>query len=559
MDSETRRALDPAQHEYFDWDPSGSPFSVHMHIRAVNGIERDIIDGFGSLPRRTLEIGGLLLGRVESGDRAIVWVEQYQPIACNHRFGPQFVLDDEDAVALENAAAAILQAGELAVVGLYRSHTRSGFQLEESDFDLIRRYFSDPSDLILLIKPKSVRDLSGKFYAWDQGAGAKPIGGEFPFRPRVITPEPAGKTEEPAAEAPVVPREPVVRRLVPDFMPSKVEKVEPAPSLYSLGEYENSASDLLGSDRLGSDRLGPDRPGSDLSGFDLAALDDSKTKHPSLDPAGPDRWRRPQEPADEDGPRPFLKKWLPLAAALLLIGGIIWFFVQPGRTGLSTNATQMGEASRPLGLYVEPAGQIWRVLWNSKATALRGARGVELFVREGDDQNRIDLSEHDLSSGSYEYRPAGNDVTFRLEVIDRGGQVSSESFRLVRATNPVPVASPGTSSPPGAQPAASTPSPTPPGTPETIVQPKATYRAPPVVAAGIRPRIKGTIPIDVRVSIDTHGRVVSAAPVTKQHSGLEEYLATRAVQAARLWRFEPARENGKPVTGTQTLHFVFTK
>ena len=49
------------------------------------------------------------MGRVESGDRAVVWVEQYQPIACNHRFGPQFVLDDEDATTLENAAAAILK------------------------------------------------------------------------------------------------------------------------------------------------------------------------------------------------------------------------------------------------------------------------------------------------------------------------------------------------------------------------------------------------------------------------------------------------------------------
>ena len=80
-----------------------------------------------------------------------------------------------------------------------------------------------------------------------------------------------------------------------------------------------------------------------------------------------------------------------------------------------------------------------------------------------------------------------------------------------------------------------------------------------MIAAGIRPRIKGTIPIDVRVQIDARGRVVSATPVTKQHSGLNEYLASRAVQAARLWRFEPARENGKAVAGTQIIHFVFEK
>ena len=92
-----------------------------------------------------------------------------------------------------------------------------------------------------------------------------------------------------------------------------------------------------------------------------------------------------------------------------------------------------------------------------------------------------------------------------------------------------------------------------------FTQPKAIYKAPPVVAAGIRSRIRNTIAIDIRVHIDPHGRVVSAAPVTKQHSGLNQYLAGRAVQAARLWRFEPARENGKAVAGTSTLHFVFEK
>jgi TonB family protein len=167
---------------------------------------------------------------------------------------------------------------------------------------------------------------------------------------------------------------------------------------------------------------------------------------------------------------------------------------------------------------------------------------VQLFVREkddkGDDQNRIDLSARDLASGSREYRPAGNDVTFRLEVVDRTGRVSAESFRLMRAVNPVP---PPTAPAPRA------------------TQPKPIYKAPPVVAAGIRSRIKGTIPIDVRVQIDARGRVVSATLVTRQHSGLDRYLAGRAVQAARLWRFEPAREDGKAVAGSQVIHFVFDK
>ena len=64
---------------------------------------------------------------------------------------------------------------------------------------------------------------------------------------------------------------------------------------------------------------------------------------------------------------------------------------------------------------------------------------------------------------------------------------------------------------------------------------------------------------DVRVKIDVHGRVISAVPVAKPHSGVESLLATRAVYAAKQWRFDPAREDGKPVAGTEIIHFVFDK
>jgi TonB family protein len=243
----------------------------------------------------------------------------------------------------------------------------------------------------------------------------------------------------------------------------------------------------------------------------------------------------------------------------LLVGGLLWYLLKPtGRGILTPPPASTAETARPLGLYVDPLGQTWHVMWNPNATALREARSVQLFVREGDDLNRIDLPAPDLISGSHDYRPAGNDVTFRLEVVDRGGQVSAESFRLIRAPNPDAAASAP------APPAATAPA-APKGRADAIervrqiTQPKATYKAPPVVAAGIRPRINGKIPIDVRVTIDTRGRVLTATPVVKPHSGLDEYLATRAVQAARLWRFEPARENGKAVQGTQTIHFVFEK
>jgi hypothetical protein len=509
--------MDPVEIEYFEWDPEESPVSIHIHPGVVDGIARDVIEGLETLSRLRLEVGGLLLGRVEAAPRPAVWIERYQRISCEHRFGPQFILDSAEITALEEAAANILATGELAVVGLYRSNTRPRFQLEESDFELIRRYFSDSSDLVLLIRPESTHNIFGQFHAWDTKNGSHPVGAEFPFRGRAVTadsvPETAGTKDDEvqgtggpskAVVLPAIQRE-YPRRLVPDFVPSPVE---PAPSLYGLGRN-----------------------------------------------AGPDQSQSTEELPTEQRTRERLSKWLPPLAALLLVGGILWFLLQPGGrrslNSVSPAPAQTGETARPIGLYVDPSGPTWRVLWNPNATALHDARNVQLFVREkddqkGDDQNRIDLSARDLASGSYEYRPAGNDVTFRLEVIDQAGRVSAESFRLVRAANPL-TPSPAANAPPA------------PTDVVPITQPKAIYKAPPVVAAGIRPRIKGTIAIDVRVHIDARGRVVSAAPVTKLHSGLDWYLAGRAVQAARLWRFEPARENGKAIAGTSTIHFVFEK
>jgi hypothetical protein len=498
--------LEAVEVEYFNWEPESAAVSVHMHLGAIEGMARDIIERVSRQPRPNVEVGGLLLGRLKPGDRPEVWIERYQRIPCAHSFGPKFVLDRDDMEGLEKAATTVLASGDIAVVGFYRSHARPGFELEESDFELIRRYFSDPSDLILLVKAASAANLAGRFYTWDALSGAQPVGGEFPFSGRVVssdtlpdTPETAGDAEVTSLSRPrpvaAAPRE------------EPVAAIEPAPSLYGLAD-------------------------------------------------GAGQWPDAEPRTDTDEPRAGgLKKWLPLLAALLLVGGIAWLMLRPARHTVSNPApAQVAETGRPLGLYVDSAGPTWRVLWNPNATALHEARTVQLFVREGDEQTRVELAPY-LASGSFPYKPAGNDVTFRLEVVDHAGQVSAESFRLLRE----PLATAGSAAPAAAAETPAKPAPAASATPTRFVPPKATYRAPPVVAAGIRPRIRGTIAIDVRVHIDARGRVNSATPITKQHSGLEEYLAGRAVQAARLWKFEPARENGAAVAGTQTLHFVFEK
>jgi TonB family protein len=507
--------MDLAELEYFDWDPEGSPVSIRLNRDAMAGMARDVAEGLKSLPRRGLEVGGLLLGRIAPGEKPTVWIERYQRVSCEHRFGPQFILDDDDKAGLERAAANILSGGDLAVVGLYRSHTRDGFQLEKPDLDLVHQYFSDASDLILLIKPEGFSDIFARFYVHDSDGGARQAGDSFPFQGRLIVntspeeeqEEEKEETREQAkAETPVSQDRP--RRLVPDFAPLPVAP----PNTAEL-------------------------------------------------PAGGFLFPPRERVLEEEEVRPTLgsrvKTWIPLVALLLVAGAVVWLFSRPAtHESVPSTAVAPAEPARPLGLSVEPMGQepnlqTLRVSWNPNATALHDARSVQLFVREADDQNRIELSPPELTSASYTYSPKGNDVTFRLEVVESSGRISAESFRFERSAPAVVTSAPKTITP--------TITPRPPSNAIHRTEPKAIHRAPPVIAAGIRPRIKDTVTIDVRVHIDEHGRVTQAVPAVKPQKGLDAYLAGAAVQAARQWRFEPARENGKAVPGTQTIHFVFQK
>ncbi|MES1258468.1 MAG: hypothetical protein ABUS51_08555, partial [Acidobacteriota bacterium] len=151
-----------------------------MHREAIDGLARDVLERSEGLP---VEVGGLLLGHAGAGERPVVWIERYQRIACSHRAGPHFILDTADQKTLEKAATDLaLASGELSVVGFYRSHLRPGFQLEPGDFEIGDRYFKDPEDVCLLIRPVEARDrptaLLAQFFLHERGNG----GGAGEFR-----------------------------------------------------------------------------------------------------------------------------------------------------------------------------------------------------------------------------------------------------------------------------------------------------------------------------------------------------------------------------------------
>ena len=71
-------------------------------------------------------------------------------------------------------------------------------------------------------------------------------------------------------------------------------------------------------------------------------------------------------------------------------------------------------------------------------------------------------------------------------------------------------------------------------------------------AQSARDTIRGTVRVAVKVQVDESGAVTQA---TIDSRGPSQFFADRALQAAPLWKFSPAKQDGRPVPSEWLLHF----
>jgi TonB family protein len=74
----------------------------------------------------------------------------------------------------------------------------------------------------------------------------------------------------------------------------------------------------------------------------------------------------------------------------------------------------------------------------------------------------------------------------------------------------------------------------------------------PNASQAARDTIRGTVRVSVRVHVDESGRVTQA---TFDSRGPSQYFADRALQAAQLWKFSPAKVNGQNVPSEWIIRF----
>ena len=85
---------------FYVWKPAEKSISVQLQFDVVDRVLLEVMRGFGAVPKRGAEVGGILLGTAElQGDRIVVNVEDSEAVDCDHASGPSFILSEDDRVA----------------------------------------------------------------------------------------------------------------------------------------------------------------------------------------------------------------------------------------------------------------------------------------------------------------------------------------------------------------------------------------------------------------------------------------------------------------------------
>jgi len=382
METNTRTEDTPS---LYSWQVPGKPISVHLSHQVIDRILLDAVRGLGSIPRRGAEIGGLLLGTAQRGEKLVVKIEDHCPVPCEHSFGPSYVLTEEEKRAFEAALESWQPSPSRAIyaVGYYRSHTRDSLGMTEEDLWLFSTYFADPTKVALVIKPRATGSSVAGFFFWEKGEiRSQSTYLEFPFDRRELE-----ATEDPPAAAAVE-----------------------AGDSEQPGERTSGVSEEI-----------------PLPSFLTASQPDPKEGG-----AWKSRWG----------------SWwvqIPIILVLVLLGG--WLGIQGGRYLKQQVPQAPSEDPYALGLSVAEYGDNLHLTWNREAPAIRSARRGLLIIGDGDQSRVLEMDWNQLQNGSVMYRRVTGPVRFRLEVHLRQNRVLSESWEAPIPQQPPSSPQPQTTGP----------------------------------------------------------------------------------------------------------------
>jgi hypothetical protein len=353
---------------YYVWAPAGKDLEVHIHLDVIDSLLAEVMRGFGAVPKRGAEVGGVLIGSIERGDETIVRVDDFEPVECGYTRGPSYLFSPQEKADFADACERWQPDAERAgyAVGYFRSHTREGLSLASEDLELLDRYFGGLSHIALLVKPVVTKASPAGFFFREDGAFQETTPLEFPFRRRDLT-----------GEAPP-PRRPLTERKRGERGSRPL-----VPAQSSLRERERERER---------------ETDTEFAGLSLGESSQGGHAYAVTTPA-----------------RSRLKgwMWIPLSFVFLLLGVVLGF--QAALTmGGKTSAG--GPSDLALALTVSKNDDDLTVKWNRESAAIRAAQRGVLEIQDGGFSKPVDLDSVHLQTGSIIYHNTSKTVQFRLTV-----------------------------------------------------------------------------------------------------------------------------------------------
>jgi hypothetical protein len=211
-------AIGAVESTHCNWEATDGSAAVSFNCDAIDQLRSLAIDAFLSLPKRGVEIGGLLLGRVDSTDPLSISIDGFEPVACEHRYGPSYVLSEGDRGHFSEVLGRLQTDSHRQIVGFYRTYTARAPALDPADQDLIRTYFSGPQNVFLLIRPLSSLDCVAALLFWTNGQlQTEPQYAPFAFRSdQMAGPAESPRATEAVARPPEMPPQNAVSQRIPE-------------------------------------------------------------------------------------------------------------------------------------------------------------------------------------------------------------------------------------------------------------------------------------------------------------------------------------------------------
>ena len=410
--------------EYAFWEVPEKSFHVRYPLGLFHEIDFQVNEAFRSIPHGGVETGGVFWGQMTADSITIV---TFRRIQCDHAAGPSFVLSDADLARLADQLRAAETDEELTgllPVGCYVSHTRGALAMNDRDAALLDRFFPEPGQVLLVMKPEKfqptrfafvVREADGRVdrnsaeHAFilplpgrASGSGSEAVASiPAPARSKVPTPEARTTPEEVTTVA--MPE----NRTLPETVPSK-------PAALRDSVTEAAAKPITQSE--------------------LPSVEEIRKRREKY--VQPVPLPEPK-PSERDATRPLQRpsRWSLRFAAVLVIAALLgcaagyWAYLQ-----LPAAIIPVSVEKRPKSLLVS---------WPPEQTRSTAYAAIRV-----DDGQAVPLTSDQKDRGQFEVKT--NEAEVKLELIAQHWLRDSRGIvRFVNGATPVPESMSAPTTPPG--------------------------------------------------------------------------------------------------------------